>query len=149
MRRRTLLVALVALGPSLAVSSPVVAHSYKRGAIEIVHPWCPDTHVEGTKDVIVGMGIKSTVSRGDKLLRAETTVATSVEIRDQTGAVVSSLAIPGKGTLTLGRKGAHVRLVGLKKALVAYDTLPVTLVFELGGRIAVDVLVEEPIEAKP
>lgn len=149
MQRRILLSHLTAIAASCALPAIATAHGYKRGAVEIVHPWCPDTHIEGTKDVIVGMDIKSTVARGDKLLRAESKVASSVEIRDQAGVSVSSLAIPGKTTLTLGRKGAHLRLVGLKKTLIPYDTLPMTLVFERGGRIAIDVLVEEPIEAKP
>jgi hypothetical protein len=149
MQRRTFIACLGAVGTFRVVPDFALAHGYKRGAIEIIHPWCPDTHVEGTKDVIVGMDIKSTVARGDKLLRAESKIASSVEIRDPTGVPVSSLAIPGKTTVTLGRKGAHIRLVVLKKTLIAYDTLPITLVFERGGRIAVDVLVEEPIEAKP
>jgi len=39
-------------------------------------------------------------------------------------------------------------LVGLKKGLTAYDTLPVTLVFQRAGRIKIDVLVEETSEPK-
>ncbi|MFM2422423.1 MAG: hypothetical protein RL291_953 [Pseudomonadota bacterium] len=147
-QRRTILAGLGAFGTSLALPTVALGHGYKRGTIEIAHPWCPDTFVEGTQDVIVGMDIKSKAARGDRLLRAESAVAASVEIRDQQGGVLSSLPIPGMSTVSLGRSGAHIRLIGLRKTLIVYDTLPMTLVFERGGRIAVDILVEEPIEAK-
>lgn len=148
MTRRTFLRALAATSGIAAVPALSFAHGYKRGAIEVVHPWCLDRFVDGTRDVIVGMDIKCTTAHGDKLLLAQSKLAASTEIRDQIGARVPHLAIPGLGTTALGRGRSHLRLIGLKKALVAYDTIPVTLVFERGGRIGVDVLVEETIEEK-
>ena len=148
MTRRAFLSGLTATSAMAAAPAMCFAHGYKRGAIEIVHPWCLDRFAEGTRDAVVGMDIKCTTARGDKLLRAESKLAASIEVRDQGGAQVPFLVIPGMSRTTLGRNSPHLRLISLKKALVAYDTIPVSLVFERSGRIVVDVLVEETVEEK-
>ena len=45
--------------------------------------------------------------------------------------------------------GAKLRLGGVKKALSAYDTFQMTLIFERAGQIEVEVLVEEGVATGP
>lgn len=95
------------------------------------------------------MEVKLSGRQGDRLISAESAIAERVEIRSgpDTPAPVGLALAPSK-PVYLKRNGPHIRLIGLRKALVAYDTLPVTLVFRNAGRINVDVLVEESTAAR-
>lgn len=120
------------------------AHGYKRNAIEIVHPWTSEKGEAEGRDAIVAMEIRNTGKVSDRILRAETVIAERAELRDRAGVVVTGgVPIqPGKA-LEFGRGTVHLRLIGMKKSLVPYDTLPVTLVLEKAGTLKIDVLVEE------
>lgn len=149
---RTTLIRFSAASYLMAINATgTMAHGYKQKAIEIVHPWTFDKPEPGGRDAIVGMEIKNSAAKPDRLVSASSAIAQRVEIRNASaGPNNSSKAIevgPG-GKIDLGAKGAHLRLIRLKKALTAYDTLPVTLVFEGAGKIRIDVLVEEYIEPK-
>lgn len=134
-------------GASLVATGAASAHGYKRNAIEVVHPW---TSVKGDaegRDAIVAMKLKNSSKVPDRLISAESTAAERVELRAADDTLVAGgVEIPASGTLELKRGTFHVRLVGLHKRLTAYADLPVTLVLEKAGRIAVDVLVEEAQE---
>lgn len=121
--------------------APASAHGYKRKSIEIVHPWTGDKTEPGGHDAIVSMDIKNTGKAADKLVSATSPVAAKVEIHSGAGANAIEIA-PG-ARVELTAKTQHLRMIGLKKSLTAYDTLPVTLVFKRVGRIKIDVLVEE------
>jgi copper(I)-binding protein len=146
----------VFLGLGLALVATVAsAHGYKQKSIEVVHPWTFDRTEPGGRDAIVSMDIKNAGREPDRLLGASSTIAHRVEIRaapDQSrGADKRSSAVIEIGPasrLDLTAKGLHLRLIGLKKSLTAYDTLPVTLVFEKAGRLKIDVLVEEASDQK-
>mgnify|MGYP001240603643 CR=1 FL=1 len=84
----------------------------------------------------------------DRLLRAECATADRVELRAQSdGPAVAGLELGPTARIDLARDGIHIRLIGLRRSLITYDTIPVTLVFAKGGTIWIDVLVEEAIEA--
>lgn len=122
----------------------VAAHGYKRKSIEIVHPWTGDKAEPGGRDAIVCMDIKNSGGESDRLVSASSAIAQRVEIRTST----RGIEIASRGRVDLSAKTQHLRLIGLKKELTAYDTLPVTLVFQRAGRINIDVLVEETSEAQ-
>jgi len=122
------------------------AHGYKQKSIEIVHPWTRDAFEPSTRDALVGMEIKNKGALPDRLISAACSLAERVELRSQLdGPPAPWLDIAPKGAIELGRNGTHIRLIGLKKSLLTYDTIPVTLVFAKGGTIKIDVLVEEAI----
>ena len=50
----------------------------------------------------------------------------------------ASIAIPANGMVALEPGGYHVMLEGLKRALVADDTVQLVLTFEQAGPITVD-----------
>lgn len=126
----------------------VVAHGYKRKSIEIVHPWTGDKAEPGGRDAIVCMDIKNSGREADRLVSASSVIAQRVEIRTSTEPLPRGIEIASRGRVDLSAKTQHLRLIGLKKELTAYDTLPVTLVFQRAGRINIDVLVEETSEAQ-
>lgn len=126
----------------------VVAHGYKRNSIEIVHPWTGDKAEPGGRDAIVCMDIKNSGGESDRLVSASSAIAQRVEIRTSTKPLPRGIEIASRGRVDLSAKTQHLRLIGLKKELTAYDTLPVTLVFQRAGRINIDVLVEETSEAQ-
>lgn len=143
---RLILLAAIAI-PS--ISGGVTAHGYKRKTLEIIHPWTSERAEANGRDAIVGLSIRNSGKQAERLQYAISPIADSVELRPDpaNGAIRPGAALtieikPGQ-EVHLRPSGAHVRLIGLKKSLTPYDTLPVTLVFERAGRIAVDVLVEE------
>ena len=85
----------------------------------------------------------------DALVSAATPVATSVELHqtiEQGGKRVmqprSQFDIPTGGTLELKPGSYHIMLLGLKQALSPGETVPVTLVFQKAGKVAVEVPVK-------
>ena len=54
------------------------------------------------------------------------------------------LALAAGVTLTLQPRGYHLLLIGLKAPLVVGDRVPVTLIFEQAGSLAVELTVEAP-----
>ena len=53
--------------------------------------------------------------------------------------VAGGLQVPAKGTVVLKPGSYHVMLIGLKNALKAGDSFPVTLVFEKAGNVSITV----------
>jgi copper(I)-binding protein len=143
MRVITTFIAILCLAASAVDAS---AHGYKRKSIEIVHPWTGDKPEAGGRDAIVSMDVKNSGAEADRLVSATSTIAARVEIRTSSGPLPNGIVISPRGRVDLTSKTQHLRLVGLKKGLTAYDTLPVTLVFQRAGRIKIDVLVEETSE---
>jgi len=97
-------------------------------------------------DAIVCMDIRNSGAEADRLVSATSTIAERVEIRTSSEPLPKGIEIAPRGRVDLTAKTQHLRLIGLKKSLTAYDTLPVTLIFQRAGRIKIDVLVEETSE---
>jgi periplasmic copper chaperone A len=139
----------LAFGLLAAAFAPpaAVAHSHRKNGLEIVHPWTFAT--SGTGGVAqVCMKIKNASGAPERLLRASSPAAASVEFREPAGAglppkPLASLPIPAGQDVELTATGAHLLLSGVRKRLDAYDSFKLTLVFEKAGRVVVDVMVEE------
>ena len=123
-------------------AGPAQAHSHKVKHLEIVHPWCVETQ-DTAKPVAVYMTIRKRAGRPDRLLRATTSIAAKTELS------AGAIAVPGRGEVDLKRDGPQIRLSGMKKQLPAYDSFPLTLVFEHAGKVLVDVMVEDAAILEP
>jgi periplasmic copper chaperone A len=146
--RRILLAGLAALGTTtLGMTTPVLAHSYKIGAIEIGHPWSRAAPAN-----ITGAGfltLTNTGSTPDRLIGARAEIARTVEIHNHTmdnGVMrmrpVDGIDIAPGATVTLAPGGYHIMLIGLKQALVQGNRVPLTLIFEKAGEVQVELAVE-------
>jgi copper(I)-binding protein len=153
MKRMTYL--LVAL-PLLVGSNDAATHGYKRKTLEVIHPYTFEKPEPGGRDAIVGMTLRNKGRQTERLIGATSVIAERVEIvvpnaegtRVDPGSTKTRIEIRAGAEVELRASAAHVRLVGLKKELAAYDTLPMTLSFERAGRLEIDVMVEEVIEKK-
>ena len=146
----TIGLAVLLLGAWMVLApQPGLAHGSKHKGLDISHPWVaptPDVKVPA----IVRFDIKNTGKQADRLVSASTPAATRVEIVDAAGgaSAAKSAAVPtfevGPGqSVSLSVEGVHLRLIGLKKPLSAFDTFELTLNFAKAGKVAVEVLVDE------
>jgi len=135
---RSILFAVLGLLPAVALADPMgiqVAHVWSRampaGATGVVYLTVTD---HGAPDTLTGVTAP---------------VAASAELHetiDDHGVMkmrpVTSLTVaPGK-PLTLAPGGYHIMLMGLKQALVAGTSFPVTLTFAKAGRITATAMVQ-------
>jgi periplasmic copper chaperone A len=140
-----LVLLVVAFAPSVAL-----AHSHKKNALEIVHPWTPAMTSDGVENVSVYMTIKNGSGTAERLLRVETSLAEKVDLIDiratkgmKLPTPITALAIPARGKLELSSTGPRLLLHKFTKRLNAYDSFNLVLVFEKAGRVPIEVMVEE------
>lgn len=97
------------------------------------------------------MVIRNTGAADDRLIGASAGIARVVELHTHVEAadgvmqmreVEDGFAIPAGGAHTLARGGDHVMLMGLTAPMEDGATVPVTLIFEQAGEIAVDIPVD-------
>lgn len=127
------------------------AHGYTAGDVRIQHPFATPTPPGAKIGAAYFVGLENRGEQADRLLRASSPVAASVELHSgDIGAdgvmrmrEPESLPIPPKAILELRPgQGNHLMLMGLKKALVEGDSFPMTLEFERGGKVDVEVKVQ-------
>jgi periplasmic copper chaperone A len=141
--RALLVAAAVAL-----LATPAGAHSHKLKSLEIVHPWCIETH-DAAQPVAVYMTIRNSAGRADRLVGATATIARKAELRREAetpareGDAAASIDVGPHGAVDLKRDGPHIRLTGMNKTLGAYDSFFMTLTFRRAGKVEVEVMVEE------
>jgi copper(I)-binding protein len=133
---------------SVVLSGAASAHSYRVGAILVDHPWAPAS-LPGTTAGAAFMKITNMGPTPVVLLGASTPAAGRVEIHSMSmdGGVMrmrpmASIPIPPNGTIVFGPSGLHMMLVGLAKPLEAETMVPMTLGFQGGPNVAVDLSVE-------
>lgn len=139
-----------ALTVSLA-STPVAAHEYKAGNLEIEHPWARATSAQQMNGAAY-MTVRNSGGEPDRLLAVRTGEAGSAELHTTTVTgdgvaqmrAVEAVDIPPGGEAALAPVGLHVMLVGLKGPLYEGVTFPMTLVFERAGEVGVEVEVMSP-----
>jgi copper(I)-binding protein len=80
------------------------------------------------------------------VVAAESPVAKAVELHTHTNdngvmrmRKIDSITVPAGGMTMLKPGGLHIMFIGLNRALNAGDSVPLTLVFADGSRIALDV----------
>lgn len=135
------------LAALLAISIPAaaLAHGYKVRTLEIIHPWTQPAASPGAA-LTVCMILKNKAARADRLLSASSPLAKAVLLQSaaapQDGAA-TGFSIPAGGKLEMQKDGQRLVLEGVSKTVSPNDMVPLSLVFELAGRIDVEVMVEE------
>jgi copper(I)-binding protein len=142
--RRLVLATLAAL----AVGLPAFADDVRVDGVEIRHPWTRPAAVGFN-----GVGYLSLANVGTKpikLIAAESPAAKSVTLHQTRMMGTMMMMDPVKGGLTVAPGasvafspgGYHLMLIGLKTSSAVGGKIPLTLVFEGGRRVAVELAVE-------
>jgi len=146
---RLFAIALTAIvAASTAVSTPTWAGDYKLGALTIRQPWSRPAQAG-----MNGVGFFTVVNAGKTpvtLTRAETPAADKVEIHQSSTAngVMSmrrqdnGVTIPAGGQVAFAPGGYHLMLLSLKSAQAQGQNVPVTLVFNNGLKLQIDLAVQ-------
>jgi len=151
--RKVFLAACVAV---VAFASPPAAgHGYIRGYIQVRHPWARATP-PGAEVAAGYLEIRNTGRESDRVIGASTPAAERVEMhvsaREQ-GVMkmreVTSFEAPARKRLILKPGGTHLMIVGLRKPFVKGQRIPLTLRFERGGEVRVDLEVQPGGSTKP
>jgi periplasmic copper chaperone A len=97
------------------------------------------------------MLIRNTGSEGDRVVAAQSDVASAVELHTtiEEGGVarmrpLDAIDVPARGEALLAPAGMHIMLIGLTQALSPGDTIELTLQFERAGPIRLQVPVRQP-----
>lgn len=111
-----------------------------------------NTMQHGGATSAVYMTLSNGSATSDRLLRAKTDVAHSVEIHEtkmegdvmRMQQVEGGVETPAGGQVELKPGGLHIMLIGLTRDLSAGDTFPVTLEFASGATLTVEAEVRQP-----
>ena len=140
-------IAILAAAAGLAAAlfaTPVLA-----GDIEVHHPWARASAGPARAGAAF-MGIHNNAGAADRLVAASADVSKTVElhthIKDgdvmRMRRVEGGIAVPAEGVVHLEPGGYHVMFMGLKAPLKEGETFPLTLTFENGGTMTVEVEVK-------
>lgn len=144
-----LALAVFACALVLFSAQAVLAHEYKAGSLEIIHPWARATP-HGAK---VGGGyveIKNEGGTADRLVSATADVAGKVEIHEMgmkdgimtMRPLANGLEIPAHGTVALKPGSYHIMFMDLKGPISVDKPVSGTLTFEKAGTVKVEFKVE-------
>ena len=116
-----------------------------------------DPWVRGTvaQQKASGLFVQLTSAQGGRLVSASSPLASSVEIHEMAmdgnvmtmRALPEGLALPAGKAVALKAGGVHIMLMGLKQALQAGDTVPVTLVIEGADKKRESLEIKAPVRA--
>jgi periplasmic copper chaperone A len=135
------------LAAALVIFAPVAfAQNGGTAGMVVEQPWARATPA-GAPTGAVYMTLANKSNAADRLTAASSDVAAKVQIHEmsvvkgvmQMRQLADGLAIPAGASVTLKPGSYHVMLIGLKKPLVAGETLPLTLTFAKAGNISVTV----------
>lgn len=139
---------VLALAGLVFLSACSQPKEYGTGNVRVSDPWARATSGD------VGAGYMRIANRGDvpaKLVGGTTPLAQTVEIHmmSMEGGVMrmramgEGLEVPAHGDVVLAPGGLHVMLIGLKQPLAAGEKVPLTLSFDGGTTVAVELEVRE------
>ncbi len=142
-------VAVVSCVALLASLHGAVAHDYRAGAIEVLHPWTRATP-KGAKVAAGYMTIRNHGTVPDRLIAGSSTVAGRFELHQMTTVnnvmtmrpVSGGLEIKPGETVELKPESFHVMLLDLRTPLAKDQTIKGTLVFEKAGTVEIEYTVE-------
>lgn len=144
MKKRPILALAAALLTNVAL-----ADDYRVGAIQVDHAHARPT-VAGQSSGAAYLSIENKGSSSDKLLTVSSPVAKSAEVHNTVmdGNImrmreVSQLELqPAARVVMTSGDGYHIMLVGLKKALVPGEKVPLSLRFEKAGKLDIEAVVD-------
>ena len=140
---------LTFLAASAALAASVFAVPAVAGDIEIHHPWARASAGMARAGAAF-MGIHNNGADADRLVAASADVSKTVElhthIKDgdimRMRRVDGGIPVPAEGVVHLEPGSYHVMFMGLTAPLKEGATFPLTLTFENGGTVTVDVEVK-------
>ncbi|WP_395445373.1 copper chaperone PCu(A)C [Caulobacter sp. UC70_42] len=145
---RPFAIALTAILAAAAVAPLAHAGDYKLGALTIRQPWSRPAQAG-----MNGVGFMTIANAGKTpatLQRAETPAAASVEIHQSAMAngvmtmreLDKGVVIPAGGQVAFAPGGYHFMILSLKAAQTVGQKVPVTLVFDNGRKVQVELAVQ-------
>jgi len=143
---KKLLLALAAI----ALTHTAFAADFRAGDLLIKDVHARPT-VPGQTSGAAYLSIDNNGKSGDKLIRVSTTLAASAEIHSTSmdGGIMRMREVDALDlqpaahvTMTPG-DGYHIMLVGLKKALVPGQKVPLSLRFEKAGKLDIEAIVDD------
>jgi len=133
----------------LAFVPAALAKQYEFQHILISNLWARPT-AEKMGNSAIYLEIKNQGKKGDALIKAETDIATNVEIHktvDNNGissmVQLSKVSIPANTTVQFTPGGLHIMILGVTSQLKDGDSFPLMLTFEHAGKIDVEVVVKK------
>jgi copper(I)-binding protein len=135
---------LLMLAACAAFAATAIAEDFKAGPITVEQPWARASIGEAANSAAY-MRIENAGDAADRLVAVKTDAAETVMLHESRmeGDVMKmvhladGIEIPAHGSAELKPLGLHVMLMGLKQPLKAGETLPLTLVFEKQGEVAI------------
>lgn len=126
------------------------AHSYRVGEIQIGHPWTRATP-PAAKVAGAFMSFTNEGGAADRLVGGTSPIAERVEIHtmEMAGGVMKmrpladGLEVAAGAKVELAPGGIHIMLIGLKQPIAEGDKVPLTLTFEKGGDIEVELAADK------
>jgi copper(I)-binding protein len=140
----------IAVATALIVSAGVaLAHEFKVGDLEIVHPWAPVP----LKGADVTGGYVKIINHGttpDRLLKVSVEFAKTAQIHSMKmdGDVMKmeemkdGLEIPAGATVELKPKSFHIMFMGVNQPLAPEEMMDAELTFEKAGTVKVEFMIE-------
>lgn len=152
-RPQSLVTAPAALAMALAMtalaSSPLTAHEFKSGQLELVHPWSRETP-EGARVAAGYVKIVNHGSQADRLIAVSGEIAGRTEIHEMavdgkgvmTMRPVDGVEIPPGGEVALAPGGYHIMFLDLKDTRKKGESFSGSLTFEKAGIVEVEFSVD-------
>lgn len=141
-RRDAVLVLLFGL-----VAAPACAHEFTFKSLQILHPYTLEPEVQLPKTLPLYMTIRNTGRQTDRLLAVECPMAATATIARTADPGAPSqtdgIMLPAESEVKFRPTGPFILLHDLKQSLEGYQYFPITLNFEIAGKMEIEVLVEE------
>jgi len=140
-RRR--LIACLALFGALFAPLAASAHSAEVEGVKIGHAWAPPAEGDGAA---VYMPILNDRADAVSLVAASTPIADEVRLREGSAGdarFYDSLKLAPGQPVSLAEWRVHLWLEGLDRPLEVGDKFPLTVTFEPGGTVELEIYVEE------
>lgn len=139
----------------LLYASAVSAHGYQIKKIVIDHPYAVEVSSLPGQYAVYFRTFKNIGSTEDVLIKAETSLASSVVIRSETHTIdheinwveIKGLTIAPEKAIVFRHdkeQGYQLLIQGLKKSLKNGDQFPMTLHFKNAGKTEIKVWVQQP-----
>jgi periplasmic copper chaperone A len=133
----------------LAAAPTAFAQAGGTSKINVEQPWARATPA-GAITGAVYMTLANRSDAADRLTAVSSDVASKAQIHEmavvngimQMHELPDGLPIPAGGSVTLKPGGYHLMLIGLKKRLIAGQTIPLTLTFAKAGSISITVPIQ-------
>ena len=140
---------IVTLAATAGLAAALFAGPVLAGDIEVHHPWARASAGPARAGAAF-MGIHNNGAGADRLVAASADISKTAElhthIRDgdvmMMRRVEDGIPVPAEGVVHLEPGGYHVMFMGLKAPLKEGDTFLLTLTFEKGGTMTVEVEVK-------